>query len=115
MRISPYAKLPIVMHLEGTICAVELRVGTKMRARGARSITAETDCPLRGDAISFYQWRLVYVVDPDRGTDEDDGDDIDHWAKPSLPASSRPWAQATLISCGGWRSRDSAQRRSVRG
>jgi hypothetical protein len=42
------------------------------------SITAETDCPLRGGALSFYEGCLVYVEDPDRGADEDDdGDDID--------------------------------------
>jgi hypothetical protein len=34
MRISPYAKLPIVMHLEGTICAVELRVGRRLEREG---------------------------------------------------------------------------------
>jgi hypothetical protein len=44
----------------------------------AHSITAETDCPLQGRAISFYEGCLVYVEDPFRGADEDDdGNDID--------------------------------------
>lgn len=44
----------------------------------AHNITAESDCPLRGGAISFYEGCLVYVDDPDRGADEDDdGNDID--------------------------------------
>jgi hypothetical protein len=45
----------------------------------AHSITAESDCPLRGGAFSFYEGCLVYVEDPSRGADEDDdGDDIDN-------------------------------------
>jgi len=45
----------------------------------AHGITAESDCPLRGGAISFYEGCLVYVDDPDRGAEEDDdGDDIDN-------------------------------------
>jgi hypothetical protein len=44
----------------------------------AHNITAETDCPLRGGAISFYEGCLVYVEDPGRGADQDDdGDDVD--------------------------------------
>lgn len=44
----------------------------------AHSITSDSDCPLRGGAISFYEGCLVYVEDPDRGADEDDdGNDID--------------------------------------
>ena len=44
----------------------------------AHSITAESDCPLRGGGISFYEGCLVYVDDRDRGADEDDdGNDID--------------------------------------
>jgi hypothetical protein len=42
------------------------------------SIRSESDCPLRGGAVSFYEGCLVYVDDPDRGAEEDDeGDDID--------------------------------------
>jgi hypothetical protein len=45
----------------------------------AHGVTSDSDCPLRGGAISFYEGCLVYVEDPDRGADEDDdGDDIDH-------------------------------------
>jgi hypothetical protein len=45
----------------------------------AHSITAASDCPIRGGAISFYEGCLVYVDDPYRGADEDDdGDDIDN-------------------------------------
>jgi hypothetical protein len=45
----------------------------------AHSITDESDCPLRGRALSFYEGCLVYVEDPSRGADEDDdGDDIDN-------------------------------------
>ncbi|MET4601090.1 hypothetical protein ABIB90_000541 [Bradyrhizobium sp. JR4.1] len=44
----------------------------------AHNVTSESGCPLRGNAISFYEGCLVYVEDPDRGADEDDdGDDID--------------------------------------
>ena len=44
----------------------------------AQGIADETDCPLRGGAISFYEGCLVYVEDPNRGADEDDaGDDVD--------------------------------------
>jgi hypothetical protein len=43
-----------------------------------RSITDDAGCPLRGDATSFYEGCLVYVLDPNRGADQDDdGDDID--------------------------------------
>jgi hypothetical protein len=42
------------------------------------SITDESDCPLRGGAVSFYEGCTVYVEDPSRGADQDDdGDDID--------------------------------------
>jgi hypothetical protein len=42
------------------------------------SITDESDCPLNGNAVSFYEGCLVYAEDPDRGADEnDDGDPID--------------------------------------
>ena len=45
----------------------------------AHSISSETSCPLRGNAVSFYEGCLVYVEDPDRGADQDDdGDDIDN-------------------------------------
>jgi hypothetical protein len=45
----------------------------------ARNITSDSDCPLRGGALSFYEGCLVYVEDPSRGADEDDdGDDIDN-------------------------------------
>jgi hypothetical protein len=44
----------------------------------AHNVSSESDCPLRGNAMSFYEGCLVYVEDPDRGADEDDdGDDID--------------------------------------
>jgi hypothetical protein len=44
----------------------------------AKNITNESDCPLNGNATSFYEGCLVYVEDPDRGADEDDdGDPID--------------------------------------
>jgi hypothetical protein len=44
----------------------------------SKSITDESDCPLRGNATSFYEGCTVYVEDPDRGSDQDDdGDDID--------------------------------------
>ncbi|QQN67363.1 hypothetical protein JIR23_21180 [Bradyrhizobium diazoefficiens] len=44
----------------------------------ANNVTSESGCPLRGNAISFYEGCLVYVEDPSRGADEDDdGDDID--------------------------------------
>ena len=42
------------------------------------NITNESDCPLTGNANSFYEGCLVYVDDPNRGSDEDDdGDPID--------------------------------------
>ena len=42
------------------------------------NITNESDCPLNGNATSFYEGCLVYVEDPNRGADEDDdGDSID--------------------------------------
>ena len=41
------------------------------------NITNESDCPLNGNATSFYEGCLAYVEDPYRGADEDDdGDDI---------------------------------------
>lgn len=44
----------------------------------AHNITSEGDCPLNGNATSFYEGCLVYVEDPSRGADEDDdGDPID--------------------------------------
>lgn len=44
----------------------------------AHNVTSEVGCPLRGNAVSFYEGCLVYVEDPGRGADEDDdGDDID--------------------------------------
>jgi hypothetical protein len=44
----------------------------------AHGITNESDCPLRGRALSFCEGCLVYVEDPSRGADEDDdGNDID--------------------------------------
>ncbi len=44
----------------------------------AHNITNESDCPLNGNATSFYEGCLVYVDDPDRGADEDDdGNPID--------------------------------------
>lgn len=44
----------------------------------AHNVTSVSSCPLRGNAISFYEGCLVYVEDPSRGADEDDdGDDID--------------------------------------
>jgi hypothetical protein len=44
----------------------------------AHSITDESNYPLRGTALSFYEGCLVYVEDPSRGADEDDdGNDID--------------------------------------
>lgn len=44
----------------------------------ARNITNENNCPLNGNATSFYEGCLVYVEDSDRGADEDDdGDSID--------------------------------------
>lgn len=44
----------------------------------AHNITNESDCPLNGNATSFYEGCLVYVEDPSRGADEDDdGGSID--------------------------------------
>lgn len=38
----------------------------------AHNITNESNCPLNGNATSFYEGCLAYVEDPDRGADEDD-------------------------------------------
>ena len=44
----------------------------------AHHITNERNCPLNGNATSFYEGCLVFTEDPYRGADEDDdGDDID--------------------------------------
>jgi hypothetical protein len=44
----------------------------------AHHITNASNCPLNGNATSFYEGCLVYVEDPNRGADEDDDDeDID--------------------------------------
>jgi hypothetical protein len=44
----------------------------------AHDISNESNCPLNGNATSFYEGCLVYVEDPARGADEDDdGDPID--------------------------------------
>ena len=44
----------------------------------AHNISNEGDCPLRGNAISFYEGCLVYVEDAAHGADEDDdGNPID--------------------------------------
>ena len=43
-----------------------------------QDISNVNDCPLNGNATSFYEGCLVYVDDPDRGANEDDdGDPID--------------------------------------
>jgi hypothetical protein len=44
----------------------------------AHRITNESNCPLNGNATSFYEGCVVYVREPDRGADEDDdGEDTD--------------------------------------
>lgn len=44
----------------------------------AHDIADESNCPLRGNATSFYEGCLAYVEDPMRGADEDDdGNPID--------------------------------------
>ena len=71
--------IPLTREFGGYDCSDDCSgLAAGYRWAEVHSITDESDCPLRGGAISFHEGCLVYVEDPSRGADEDDeGNDID--------------------------------------